>query len=44
VRSLSLLLVGLLVAVTVYLVRSGRIVFLPILLVLPLGFFSWRRR
>jgi hypothetical protein len=41
---LSLLLGGLVIAVTVYLATSGHIVFLPILLVLPLGLFSWSRR
>jgi hypothetical protein len=41
---MSILLLGLLVAVTVYLATSGHVIFLPILLVFPLGLLSWRRR
>jgi hypothetical protein len=44
VRSLSLLLVGLVVAAVVFLATSGHVIFLPILLILPFGLLGWRRR
>jgi len=44
VRSTSLFVVGLIIAAIVYLATSGRVIFLPILLVFPLGWLSWRRR
>jgi hypothetical protein len=39
-----LLLAGLAVAALVYLVSGGHVIFLPILLVFPLGLFFGRRR
>jgi hypothetical protein len=39
----SFLLLGLVIAAVVYLATSGRVVFLPILRVLPLGWLWWRR-
>jgi uncharacterized paraquat-inducible protein A len=44
VRSLSLLLGGLVVAAVVFLATKGHVIFLPILLILPLGWLSWRHR
>jgi hypothetical protein len=41
---MALLLIGLFVAGAVYLISAGHVVFLPLLLVLPLGFFGGRRR
>jgi hypothetical protein len=41
---LLLLLAGLVVAVVVYAATAGHVVFLPLLLVLPLGFLGLRRR
>jgi hypothetical protein len=38
------LVIGLLVAATVYLLSAGHILFLPLLFVLPLGLFGARRR
>ena len=35
---------GLVIGAVVYLATSGHVIFLPILLILPLGLFSWRRR
>ena len=43
-RSVSLFLLGLVIAGVVYVASSGHVVFLPFLLILPLGFLSWRRR
>jgi len=43
-RSLLILLAGLVIAGVVYLATSGHVIFLPILLVFPLGLLSWRRR
>jgi hypothetical protein len=40
----ALLLIGLFIAVAVYLISAGHVLFLPLLLVLPLGFFGSRRR
>jgi hypothetical protein len=42
--TLLLLLGGLAVAVIVYVATGGHVVFLPILLLLPLGFFALGRR
>jgi len=39
-----ILLAGLVIGAVVYLATSGHVIFLPILLVLPLGLLSWRRR
>ena len=39
-----LLLVGLAIAVIVFLVSGGHVIFLPLILILPLGLFSFRRR
>jgi hypothetical protein len=39
-----LLLGGLVLAVVVYLVSGGHVLFLPLLFVLPLGLFGRRRR
>jgi hypothetical protein len=41
---LLLLLGGLAVALIVYVATGGHVVFLPLLLVLPLGFFAVGRR
>ena len=41
---LLLLLCGLAVALIVYVATGGYVVFLPLLLVLPLGFFAVGRR
>ena len=41
---LLLLLAGLVVGVVVYAATAGHVVFLPLLLVLPLGFLGLRRR
>jgi hypothetical protein len=42
--TLAILIVGLVVAAVVYLATNGHVLFLPILLVLPLGLLSRRRR
>lgn len=39
-----LLLVGLAIAVIVFLVSGGNVIFLPLILILPLGLFSVSRR
>jgi hypothetical protein len=44
VRTASVLALGLVIALIVYLATSGHVIFLPILLVFPLGLLSWRRR
>lgn len=41
---MRLFLVGLLVAVTIFLVTDGHVLFLPLLFLLPLGFMGGRRR
>jgi hypothetical protein len=41
---MRLLLLGLLVAVVVYLATAGHVLFLPLLLFVPLTFFGGRRR
>jgi hypothetical protein len=38
------LILGLLIAVAVYLISAGHVLFLPLLFVVPLGFFGRRRR
>ena len=38
------LLVGIAIAVLVYVISGGHIVFLPLILLLPLGLFIGRRR
>jgi hypothetical protein len=38
------LVIGLAIAIAVYLLSAGHVVFLPLLLILPLGFFGGRRR
>jgi hypothetical protein len=45
-RGLGCLGVGILVALVIYVVSGGRVIFLPLFLALPLGglFFSRRRR
>jgi hypothetical protein len=42
--TLVILVAGLVVAAVVYLATNGHVVFLPILLLLPLGLLSRRRR
>jgi hypothetical protein len=39
-----ILAAGVAVAAAVYLATGGQVIFLPILLVLPIGVVSWRRR
>ena len=39
-----LLLLGIAVAAIVFVVTGGRVVFLPLFLIIPLGFFSLSRR
>ena len=39
-----LLLLGLAIALVVFLVSGGHVIFLPLILILPLGFFGLRRR
>jgi hypothetical protein len=39
-----LLLLGLAIALIVFLVSGGQVIFLPLILILPLGFFGLRRR
>jgi hypothetical protein len=41
---IPLLLVGLAIALAVFLVSGGHVVFLPLVLILPLGLFGIRRR
>lgn len=41
--AMRLLLLGLLVALIVYAVSDGHVLFLPLLLLLPFGFFGRRR-
>jgi hypothetical protein len=41
---MRLLLAGLILAVVVYLATRGHVLFLPLLLLLPLGFRGGRRR
>jgi hypothetical protein len=41
---MRLVVIGLLVAAVVYLISAGHVLFLPLLLVFPLGFFGGRRR
>jgi hypothetical protein len=43
-KTLAILLAGLLIAGLIFLATDGHVFFLPILLVLPLGLLSWRRR
>jgi hypothetical protein len=43
-RTPVILAAGLAIAAIVYLATSGQVHFLPILLVLPIGLLSWRRR
>ena len=38
------LLVGLMIALAVYLISGGHVLFLPLLFFLPLGLFSFGRR
>ena len=42
--TLLILLTGLAVAVLVFLISGGHVVFLPLILLLPFGFFLGRRR
>jgi hypothetical protein len=42
--TLLLLLAGLALALIVYAATGGHVLFLPLLLVLPLGFFAFGRR
>jgi hypothetical protein len=42
--TLAVLLVGLAIAVLVYVVSDGHVFFLPLLLLLPFGLFIGRRR
>jgi len=44
VRTLVILATGVLVGAVVYLASNGQLVFLPIILLLPLGLLTWRRR
>lgn len=39
-----LLLLGLAIALIVFLVSGGHVIFLPLILILPLGLFGLRRR
>jgi hypothetical protein len=39
-----LLLLGLAIALVVFLVSGGHVIFLPLFLIIPLGFFGLRRR
>lgn len=39
-----LLLLGLAIALIVFLVSGGHVIFLPLVLILPLGLFGLRRR
>ena len=39
-----LLLLGLAIALVVFLVSGGHVIFLPLILILPLGLFGLRRR
>ena len=41
---MRLLLLGVLVAVVVYTISGGHVLFLPLLLILPLGLFGARRK
>jgi hypothetical protein len=41
--AMRLLLLGLLVALIIYAVSDGHVLFLPLLLLLPFGFFGRRR-
>jgi hypothetical protein len=41
---IPLLLLGLAIAVAVFLVSGGHVIFLPLVLILPLGLFGIRRR
>jgi hypothetical protein len=41
---IPLLLIGLAIALVVFLVSGGHVVFLPLVLILPLGLFGIRRR
>jgi hypothetical protein len=41
---IPLLLIGLAIALAVFLVSGGHVVFLPLVLILPLGLFGIRRR
>lgn len=41
---IPLLLLGLAIALAVFLVSGGHVVFLPLVLILPLGLFGIRRR
>jgi hypothetical protein len=41
---MAIFLLGLVIAGVVYVATSGHVVFLPLLLLLPLGLLSWRRR
>jgi hypothetical protein len=40
----TLLLAGIAIAVLVYVISGGHVLFLPLLLILPLGLFFGRRR
>jgi hypothetical protein len=44
VRTLLVLILGIAIAVVVYVASSGRIVFLPLILILPLGLLFRHRR
>jgi hypothetical protein len=41
---IPLLLLGLAIALAVFLVSGGHVIFLPLVLILPLGLFGIRRR
>jgi hypothetical protein len=41
---MAIFLLGLVIAGVVYVATGGHVVFLPLLLLLPLGLLSWRRR
>ena len=41
---MTLLLLGLAIALVVFLVSGGHVIFLPLILILPLGLFGLRRR
>jgi hypothetical protein len=43
-KAALVLIGGPVIAVVVYLATSGHVIFLPILLVFPLGLLGWRRR
>jgi hypothetical protein len=43
-RALVILAAGVCVAAVVYVATGGRLIVLPILVLLPIGLVSWRRR